>query len=713
MTLLAPLFLAGLALLAVPLLVHLSQRAEGEAEPFPSLMFLRRIPFRAERRRRIRHPVLFALRCLAVALLALAFARPLLERTGDAAGADGARTERVVLLDRSYSMSYGDTWERARRAAREAADAPGPGDRLSLVLFSDRAEVVVDGTQDPAVFRAAVDAAEPGAGITRYDPAVRAAARILSASELPRRRALLISDLQRTGRTGGLSARLPPGVELEAADLSVPEPENAAVTDLTLSGDGGGPGGRLSAAVRVSNTGVRPLRELEVSLEVNGRTAGVRRVSLEPRTAATVAFPGLAFPAAPSRGVARLGGDPLAADDAFHFTLAPRSPLEVRLVDGTGGRGGGLLYLRRALSIGERPGFRPEVRASASGAAAELGERAVLLLHGAPPPRGEAGRALGEWLEAGGGLIVALGPASGPTGGAATAPPLPGIPGPVVDRSDGGGGSLAWLDYDHPVFRLFRAPRSGDFSAARFHRYRRFSPDSTARVLARFDDGAPALVAGRAGEGRVLVWTSTLDRFWNDLALQPVFLPFVQRLVLHAADHREERRWWRAGDPLDVAAAVAEARRRAGPAAGGDPRAVEGEWILSAPSGDRRTVRTGGIDEDPALVRLEEAGFHELRPLEGEEGPYALAVNPDTEESDLTAIEPEELAAAVVRAGEPERAAVAGGGAEEASRRELWPWFLALAAALLALETALGNRRSPRRGSEEGARPRGARPWGA
>ena len=45
---LVPLFLAGLAALAIPLVVHLRHRERREPVRFPSLMFLRRIPFREE-----------------------------------------------------------------------------------------------------------------------------------------------------------------------------------------------------------------------------------------------------------------------------------------------------------------------------------------------------------------------------------------------------------------------------------------------------------------------------------------------------------------------------------------------------------------------------------------------------------------------------------------------------------------------------------------
>ena len=72
MSLLAPALLAGLGLLIVPVLIHLTQRRRSEVTAFPSLMFLREIPFRATQRRRLRHPLLFALRCLALILIVLA-----------------------------------------------------------------------------------------------------------------------------------------------------------------------------------------------------------------------------------------------------------------------------------------------------------------------------------------------------------------------------------------------------------------------------------------------------------------------------------------------------------------------------------------------------------------------------------------------------------------------------------------------------------------
>ena len=137
MGLLAPLFLLGLAAIAVPIVIHMIQRERKEVIEFPSLMFVRRIPFHSFRRQRIRHWFLLLLRCAALALLVLAFARPFVRAPALAAVTDGAR-EVVVLLDRSYSMGYSDHWERARDAARDVIDRLAPDDRATLILLRQR-----------------------------------------------------------------------------------------------------------------------------------------------------------------------------------------------------------------------------------------------------------------------------------------------------------------------------------------------------------------------------------------------------------------------------------------------------------------------------------------------------------------------------------------------------------------------------------------------
>ena len=119
MSFLAPLFFVALAGLAIPVLLHLTQREKKQIVHFPSLMFVRRIPYQSVRRRKIQNWLLLFVRLAALALIILAFARPLHPAPTMPAPIGAGAREVVVLLDTSYSMGYGDRW--AARARRRRA----------------------------------------------------------------------------------------------------------------------------------------------------------------------------------------------------------------------------------------------------------------------------------------------------------------------------------------------------------------------------------------------------------------------------------------------------------------------------------------------------------------------------------------------------------------------------------------------------------------
>src|SRR5436305_10834592 len=171
----APLVLGALAVLAIPVLLHLIQREKKRVVEFPSLMFVRRIPYQSVRRRRIRHWALLMLRAAAIALIVAAFARPFLRRGAAAAVAGGGAREVVILLDQSASMGYGDHWTRATDAARAVVRGLGADDRATLVLFDKNAEENMRATSDRTRLEAAIDAAHVGSGATRYGPALKLA----------------------------------------------------------------------------------------------------------------------------------------------------------------------------------------------------------------------------------------------------------------------------------------------------------------------------------------------------------------------------------------------------------------------------------------------------------------------------------------------------------------------------------------------------------
>src|SRR5476649_1029758 len=148
MNFLTPAFLAGLGALSIPILIHLINREKRVVVQFPSLMFLHKIPYRSIRRQKIRHLLLLLLRCLALALFVAAFARPWFQRSKLSGGASSGAREVVILIDRSYSMGYGNRWTTALDKAREVIGAISANDRATVVFFANEPAAATEPTAD-------------------------------------------------------------------------------------------------------------------------------------------------------------------------------------------------------------------------------------------------------------------------------------------------------------------------------------------------------------------------------------------------------------------------------------------------------------------------------------------------------------------------------------------------------------------------------------
>jgi hypothetical protein len=680
--LLTPAFLAGLAALAIPLLVHLIRRERQDPVEFPSLMFLSRLPQPTVKHRRIRNWWLLALRCLALVLLVGAFARPYLEQPPEAFSAADHAGEVVILLDRSYTMGYGDRWQRAVAAAREAIDALGNSDRATLVFFDATAEVAVKATNDRGLLRRALEQAAPAAAGTHLTPALRLAESILAGSGLERREAVLISGFHSAGWDHDAGVHFPEGAGLRTVLIGGEEVVNLAVAGIAQERTRVAGRERVSVRAQLVMHGAQPARDVPVALELDGRTVQAVRVDVPAGGAVEVAFQPLTVGDQAARATVRAGSDALPADNVLHFVIAPEPGLRLLIVEAAGDAS---FYLRRAFEVTQDPPVQVDVRRDGLPTAAELQRADVVLLNDVVPTDGEGARRLVEWVQGGGGVILAAGDrGAAASWGDAARSVAGGVPAAVVDRTEVGGARLGYIDYSHPVFEAFRAPRAGAFSAARFYRYRGMpaaviagdAADGAPAVLARFDDGSAALVERRMGAGRVLAWGSTLDTHWTSLALEPVFLPLVHTMVRYAAGTEAPRSHQAAGEIVDVA------------------RGAAGDVLVTSPSGRRTTPEPGNT-----LLRLDEQGYYEVREARAGGATLALhAVNVDVAESDLSAMDPRDVAAAVTHSGSgPARAAVAGLPRDEQERRQsLWWYLLITAFGLLTVEAVLANRHSRR-----------------
>jgi hypothetical protein len=623
---LSPLFLLGAAAATVPILLHLLKRQPEVSIKFAPVKLLRQAPVEHARRRRLRDLLLLALRVSALLLLALAFARPFV-----AAGADADSPGiTIVALDTSLSLAAPGQFERARQLAREAVERTSGDQLVGVVTFAERAAVAAPASADRAMAIEAIDAASPGFEGTSYRSAFGAAAAAIdaraSASTI-----VVVSDLQEGGWDRGDQVAVLESTEIELLDVGVPPP-NVGVVAVRAT--------REAIVPTVRNWGPEP-RETRVVLTVDDRDVAQSDILVESGESVDVVLPRV-------RGTVAVvtveDSDGLAADNARFLVLDTQGPPVVLVVTATGDLGREAFYLDQALASSSDTAF--EVRgAAASSVATELTAQvnvsAVVLLS----TRGldtKGRQAIGQYMQSGGGVLVAAGP---DLDGEVVADALNRALSMdaqirVLPGGEAGTRSLTPGDVRHPVFRAFGAGGAA-LGLVTFERVASVIVEGC-EILARFTTGEAAVVDCQAGNGRALVLASDLDNRWNNFPLHATFVPFVHEAVRYL-------------------------------------------------SGPERPVSEYLVGRGPAAVRAT-PGVIQVPGADGDQ--RWIAVNVDPSESNPSRLSATEFEAAVTRLRGAGRSARQIGDREQEERQGGWRYALVLMVMVLAVESVVGTRSS-------------------
>ncbi len=726
--------LAGLALAALPFIIHLISKRRARRVRFAAMEFVLKSQKRTARSVRLRQLLLLLLRTLLVVAMALAIARPVWRDEPEAATTNAPLVV-VLAIDGSASMRATldgkSAFVRARQKA-EAALRELPDDvRVAAVLCTD---VVKDLVGAPSFDRRPVldqlAALQPGYGTSDLSACVargREVARLVPGEG--ERRVVVFSDLAAHAFPGGAVAGDGAGLAVEWVPAwDEDPPPNHGLVSVAAARTTGPAGDGVQVTFQVARYGGTDV-EVPADLVVGGRRAARLMLPLVPGATIERTFThGVAAdadPAAPATDddlTLQLGDDALDVDDQAVLPFDMPRPVKVVVVDGAPQPipfKDEVFYLESALrqAKGARARLTVDVVAPEQLNAAALAGARVVVLANVARLEDSAAAALLESVKAGAGLLLTMGDQVDVEWmNAALAGLLPGqlrgAKGQALldDAAVAESLSLTRFLVEHPALRALSgagggaptgapgAVAEGDeaggelvgLSRVRTHTLMLMEPDAKAEreVLARFSNEAPALVERRVGEGRVLLLATTIDRDWSDLAIRPGFLPLVQQVVLYLAGALQDSgpRILEVSAPRDIVpprgSAAVEVRAPDGtttriPVVVDTPDAAR-EGRAPAGPGVRYTGTTmPGLYRVYAIV---EGG--EPREVTGER----FSVLAPRGESDLSKAPPDVLAAAV-----PSGAIVRGGEPENGDF-QLWPMLLLFAVFVVGVEALVTKR---------------------
>lgn len=590
-----PFLLFGLTAVSVPIIIHLLNRRRFQKVVWAAMRFLRISVEQNQRRMRIEDLILLVLRCLLLALLALALARPAL-RTSATDVFGQSKVTAVIILDNSQSMALSDgtltRFDKARKAAEQALDTMTGGSSTAVILASDiAAPVIPEPTFDLNLARKVLREAILTDRATDLAPALARAIDILQGRLAIRKEIYLFTDGQAAGwrqieeiRKG--LARVKTGIRAHLVLVGEHENRNLAVSGLRIASELTPVRQPLRFEVRVSNYGREEARDVRVTLSVDGEPPSAEFAV--PVVGAGESKSVSLFTKLRTEGyhsvTARIPPDRQPADD--HRTVVVRALKEVRvlLVDGEPGaepRENETFFLRNALvpvAPEDAPNFfiKPTRVTLAELPGARLDDFDAVVLANVPQCSEATANNLAAYLRRGGGLIIF------PGGRVDTAfyndvlsrkfqflPATLGSPRGQADQEDKFF-TLQAEGYEHPMVSIWNDPGSGTLASARFFRAFELKPvpydaeqakqadaepaakspeakprtptqeAGEPRLILKYADGTPAVMERNWGLGRVILFSSTADSAWNDLPVRPAFVPLMHRALGSIVLHQDE-----------------------------------------------------------------------------------------------------------------------------------------------------------------------------
>ncbi|MHB1079917.1 MAG: BatA domain-containing protein [Prosthecobacter sp.] len=668
MSWLFPLYLAGAAAIIAPILLHLRRRPPQDRVEFSTLMFLDASTPVPVSKRRLENWLLLLLRCLALILLALMFARPFLQ--SESATASSADQATLILLDRSASMRRDDLWKRGLAEAERLFKAAKITDRIALAVFDRELTQVWSFEEDrntPANRNAALQsrlaALAPTWSGTQLDRALIAAVPSFDASTAKlKKRIHLITDLQEGTHLDALrTIAWPAELTLNVHRLDPVTNDNFAVALAARDEEGNAD---ALIRVRLSNTRDSALRDFTLAWEKGPQTdsiaaqipAGASRILTAP-------------PNSTSATTLTLTGDRYDFDNRLF--IAPPQPRAVRIHflgdEATRDEAAApLYYLARALQ--PTATLAPALTA---GKVMPAQKPDVLVVSGTTPPVGMHA-SLRDFVSAGGFLVEV----ASSSADAVLLQMLTGIPGITVKDGDANDDyrMLADVKTEHPLLKPFGDPKLRDFTKLRFWKHRQIEikdADNKLETLASFDNGQPAIFSARIGKGTLIVLASGWQPSDSQLALSTKFVPLLYGWLAAAGFSHDPAATLLVGEDLPLDAASA--------------------YTITEPEGKTHSLKAGesfttaGI----GLYKLQSASHTQI-----------LAVNLPPDEGRVLPLAPQKLAEYGIKLSSGVESGAAGETTDERltatdteQRQQSWWYILLILLAVLLLETWVAGRK--------------------
>ncbi len=343
MQFLFPAFLAALAALAIPIVIHLFYFRRFKKVYFTNVRFLKEVKEETSNRRRLRNLIVLLMRCAAIALLVLAFAQPFLPR-----GANVRRGDHAVslYLDNSFSMGSlskeAPLLELAKKRARDIVQAYPASDRFQVLTndFEGRDQRLV--SKEEALSR--IEDVRISPASRNLSKALLRQQQCLNTGKAEHKTAFVLSDYQRNvADVANFKDTL---IEVNLIPMRAVQENNVSIDSAWFENPVQILNQPANLLVKISNRGAEDVPEVRLSLRHDGQSkpVGALRVPAKSTRIDTVSF--TILHSGWHEAKLALTDFPVQFDDDYYLSFYVAERIDVLCING----GPGNRYLNNAFA---------------------------------------------------------------------------------------------------------------------------------------------------------------------------------------------------------------------------------------------------------------------------------------------------------------------------------------------------------------------------
>lgn len=328
-----PLYLIGLAAIAIPIIVHLFNFRRFRKVYFTNVKFIEELRQQTQKQSQLRHLLILAMRILAITALVLAFAQPYLP-----SGNDDTREQAghlvSIYVDNSYSMQAaspdGSLLAEAVTKAAEIAQAYKSSDRFQLLTndFEAQHQRLVSREE----FLELIDAVEISPATRPVSQVVLRQRELFAKDRNLSPAAYLISDFQ-PAFADFASIAEDTVVRSFLVPVAANQIANLYIDSIWFDAPVFRAGQLATLTIRIKNASDQNLEKIPLKLLINGNQRAVASFDIQANQETLINLPFSILETGLQYGELSIIDSPITYDDVFYFILTIRNEIPVLVIN--------------------------------------------------------------------------------------------------------------------------------------------------------------------------------------------------------------------------------------------------------------------------------------------------------------------------------------------------------------------------------------------